>query len=57
MPEFEKDFVLRQAKNLAKSLGGFLSQESIDEILQVDEQNGEQQKLDELTEDELRESK
>lgn len=41
MPEFEKDFVLRQAKDLAKSLGGFLTQDSIDEILQMDEKEAD----------------
>lgn len=47
MAEFEKDFMLRQAKDLAKGLGAFLEKDSIDEILQLDQQD-EKNKLKKL---------
>ncbi|MGG5318774.1 hypothetical protein [Enterococcus sp. AZ072] len=53
MAELEKDFMLRQAKDLAKGLGKFLEQESIDEILQMDQASNQKQPLDQFIENEL----
>lgn len=50
MAEFEKDFMLRQARDLAKGLGSFLEQESIDEILKMDQASNQEQKLSRFTE-------
>jgi hypothetical protein len=41
MPEFEKDFILRQTKELAKGLGKFLEQDSVDEILQYEQETSQ----------------
>lgn len=54
MAEFEKDFVVRQAKDLAKSLGGFLTQDTVDEILQTNEQDKHQQQLNSFIENEIK---
>lgn len=48
MAEFEKDFMLRQAKDLAKGLSSFLSKDSVDEILHLDQQDARKNRLKEL---------
>lgn len=45
MPEFEKDFVLRQAKGLAEGLSQFLTQKSVDDIVYVNKEDAEGQQL------------
>ena len=52
MAEYEKDFIMRQSKDLAKSLSKFLEQDSIDQILDVD-QNDNKVNLDKSIENEL----
>lgn len=46
MAEFEKDFMLRQAKDLAKGLGAFLEDDSLDELLEMDQQKQAKRELD-----------
>ena len=57
MAEFEKDFMLRQAKDLAKGLGSFLEQESIDEILKMDQVSNQKQKRTRFTETDVKQIK
>lgn len=57
MAEFEKDFMLRQAKDLAKGLGSFLEQESIDEILKMDQASNQKQKRTRFTETDVKQIK
>lgn len=52
MAEYEKDFIMRQSKDLAKGLSKFLEQDSIDQILDVD-QNDNKVNLDKSIENEL----
>ena len=44
MAEFEKDYVMRQTKLAVKGLSVFLKDESVDEIMQLDEQQSGQEK-------------
>jgi hypothetical protein len=44
MAEFEKDYVMRQTKLAVKGLSVFLKDESVDEIMQLDEQQSGQKK-------------
>ncbi|GCF95917.1 hypothetical protein NRIC_38080 [Enterococcus florum] len=57
MTEYEKDFIMRQAKDLAKGLGNFLEQESIDQIIDVGQdssiQNGQKVQLDDFAKNDL----
>ena len=50
MVEFEKDFVMRQVKDIAKGLRGFLTEDSIDEILQVDQEDAQENKANKFKE-------
>ncbi|MDT2599789.1 hypothetical protein P7D85_08390 [Enterococcus hulanensis] len=52
MAEYEKDFIMRQSKNLAKGLSQFLEQDSIDQILDVDQKHNKVN-LDKFIENEL----
>lgn len=44
MAEYEKDLIMRQAKDLAKGLGRFLEQESIDQIINIDQESSNKNK-------------
>lgn len=44
MAEYEKDYVLRIAKDMAKGLSAFLEDSSVDDILQVGDHKESQQK-------------
>ena len=44
MAEFEKDYVMRQTKLAVKGLSVFLKDESVDQIMQFDEQQSGQKK-------------
>lgn len=61
MAEYEKDFIMRQAKDLAKGLGNFLEQESIDQIIDLGQessmQNRQKVQLDGFIENELEQFK
>ncbi|MBE9886156.1 hypothetical protein G8B50_00325 [Enterococcus durans] len=46
MGEYEKDFVLRQAKDIAKALGKFVEQDSLYEIIQLDKESTSPQDKD-----------
>ena len=52
MAEYEKDFIMRQSKDLAKGLSQFLEQDSIDQILDVDQKHNKVN-LDKFIENEL----
>ncbi|MGM0212906.1 hypothetical protein [Enterococcus sp. AZ109] len=53
MAEYEKDFVMRQAKDLAKGLSQFLEQDAIDQILDVNQESTQKKQLDKFIENEL----
>lgn len=61
MAEYEKDFIMRQAKDLAKGLGNFLEQESIDQIIDLGQdssmQNRQKVQLDGFIENEFEQLK
>ncbi|EHU5031958.1 TPA: hypothetical protein RHK09_002909 [Enterococcus faecalis] len=44
MPLEEKDFIMRQTKQMAEGLGKFLGKKSVDEILQQDEKQADKDK-------------
>lgn len=41
MPQEDRDFILRQTKQLAEGLGKFLGKESVEEILKEDQATAE----------------
>ncbi len=57
MAEYEKDFLMRQAKDIAKGLSQFLEQDAIDQILDVDQESTQKQQLDKFIENELEQVK
>lgn len=44
MPEYEKDFMLRQAKQMADLLGSFMDKESVEDIMEMDQEQGQKLK-------------
>ncbi|MHC5250000.1 hypothetical protein [Enterococcus sp. LJL90] len=46
MAEYEKDFILRQHKDLAKALSAFLEDTSVDDIMQWEQENGQKYQSD-----------
>lgn len=52
MAEFEDDFVMRQVKDIRKALKYFLDDDSIDDILELDEQQAQELKNKKDTEQE-----
>lgn len=41
MAEYEKDFMLRQAKQMADLLGSFMDKESVEDIMEMDQEQGQ----------------
>ncbi|MBP1039486.1 hypothetical protein I6N95_00560 [Vagococcus sp. BWB3-3] len=42
MAEFEKDFIMRQTKDMAKALAKFMEKDDVDDLLKLDEKHTDQ---------------